>query len=74
MSFSCLEMGLQFVKRGDLVKFHGINKKKRFGIITEGPYGMLSRSGYYDAVDVKWNDGRQQHLDARQLEVISEAR
>ena len=35
---------------------------------------MLSRSGYYDAVDVKWNDGRQQRLDARQLEVVSEAR
>ena len=26
------------MKPGDLVKLHGVNKKKRFGIITEGPY------------------------------------
>jgi hypothetical protein len=62
------------VKPGDLVKFCGANKKKRFGIITEGPYGMLTKAGHYEGVDVKWNDGRQQHLDARQLEVVSEAR
>jgi len=83
MNFNYFEMAKQFerqsgttMKRGDLVKFRRANKKNknRTGIITEGPYGMVNRAGYYDVVEIKWNDGSHQRLDPDLLEVASEAR